>query len=97
VLLLAPPLIALPAAAYAGMDFASRDRYRHVVEAIAKTSRLVEELVAGSAIDLARASRIARPADRGEASAPRFVAGRRGCAAPGLAAPAARSYSAFCQ
>jgi len=45
-----------PAAAYAGMDFASRDRYRHVVEAIAKTSRLVEELVAGSAIDLARAS-----------------------------------------
>jgi len=45
-----------PAAAYAGMNFASRDGYRHVVEAIAKTSRLVEELVAGSAIDLARAS-----------------------------------------
>jgi cellobiose phosphorylase len=45
-----------PAAAYAGMDFASRDRYRHVVEVIAKTSRLAEELVASSAIDLARAS-----------------------------------------
>jgi cellobiose phosphorylase len=49
-----------PAAAYAGMDFASRDGYRHVVEAIAracvKSSGLDEELVASSAIDLARAS-----------------------------------------
>jgi cyclic beta-1,2-glucan synthetase len=45
-----------PATAYAGMDFASRDGYRHVVEVIAKASRLAEELVAGSAIDLARAS-----------------------------------------
>ena len=45
-----------PAAAYAGMNFASRDGYRHVVESVARTSRLVEELVAASAIDLARAS-----------------------------------------
>ncbi|MDP2787471.1 MAG: glucoamylase family protein [Pseudomonadota bacterium] len=49
-----------PASAYVGMDFASRDRYRHEVEAIAKACGLTEALVAGSAIELARAS-AARP------------------------------------
>jgi hypothetical protein len=45
-----------PASAYAGMDFASRDRYRHEVEAIAKACGLAEALVAARAIELARAS-----------------------------------------
>ncbi|KAF0101517.1 MAG: carbohydrate binding:glycosyltransferase 36:glycosyltransferase 36 associated [bacterium] len=43
-----------PGGAYAGMDFASRDRYRHAVEAIAKSSRLAEDVVAARAIELAR-------------------------------------------
>ncbi len=45
-----------PGAAYATMDFASRDRYRHVIEAIAKTSGFSEGTVANHAIELARAS-----------------------------------------
>ena len=44
-----------PGAAYAAMDFASRDRYRHVIEAVAKASGLSEEAVASRAIELARA------------------------------------------
>ena len=43
-----------PGAAYAAMDFASRDRYRHVIEEVAKASGLAEEAVAGQAIELAR-------------------------------------------
>ncbi len=45
-----------PGAAYAAMDFASRDRYRHVIEAVAKDSGLSEAAVAGHAIELARAA-----------------------------------------
>jgi cellobiose phosphorylase len=45
-----------PAMAYARMDFASRDRYRHVIEAVSKTSGLSEEAVASHAIELTRAS-----------------------------------------
>ncbi|HJW57069.1 MAG TPA: glucoamylase family protein [Burkholderiaceae bacterium] len=44
-----------PANVYARMDFATRDRYRHVVERIAKHSRLSEVDVADSAIRLANA------------------------------------------
>ncbi|EFK94926.1 glycosyltransferase 36 [sediment metagenome] len=44
-----------PGAAYAGMDFASRDRYRHVIEAVAKASGSDEAVVAARAIALARA------------------------------------------
>jgi cellobiose phosphorylase len=43
-----------PADAYGRMDFATRDRYRHTVERIAKRSRLSEEEVALEAIRLAR-------------------------------------------
>lgn len=43
-----------PGAVYGRMDFASRDRYRHVVEKIAKNSRLSEAEVARHAIDLAQ-------------------------------------------
>ena len=42
-----------PGGLYAGMDFATRDRYRHVVEAIAKRSPLSESDVARKAIQLA--------------------------------------------
>ena len=43
-----------PAAAYGKMDFATRDRYRHVVERMARSSRLSEREVARHAIDLAQ-------------------------------------------
>ncbi|MEO7762368.1 MAG: glycosyltransferase family 2 protein, partial [Casimicrobiaceae bacterium] len=42
-----------PADIYARMDFGTRDRYRHVIERIAKTSRLTEVEVARKAIQLA--------------------------------------------
>ena len=42
-----------PAGVYGGMDFATRDRYRHVVEEIAKKSGLAEDEVARLAIGLA--------------------------------------------
>ncbi|MHC1765711.1 MAG: glucoamylase family protein [Verrucomicrobiia bacterium] len=45
-----------PATVYEGMDFATRDRYRHSVEAIARHSRLSERDVAHRAIELAEAS-----------------------------------------
>ncbi|MEZ5586504.1 MAG: glucoamylase family protein [Sedimenticolaceae bacterium] len=44
-----------PFGAYAKMDFASRDRYRHVVEQIARSGGLAEEVVADHAIRLAQA------------------------------------------
>ena len=43
-----------PGGVYGMMDFATRDRYRHVVETIAKASRLAEHEVARHAIQLAR-------------------------------------------
>jgi len=42
-----------PAGVYGGMDFSTRDRYRHVVEEIAKKSGLAEDEVARVAIGLA--------------------------------------------
>ena len=45
-----------PAGAYAQMDFASRDRYRHVVEDLAKKSSASETEVAHAAIQLATAA-----------------------------------------
>ncbi|MEX2163632.1 MAG: glucoamylase family protein [Sulfuricaulis sp.] len=44
-----------PGAIYGMMDFATRDRYRHVVEKIAKQSRLSEAEVAERAVKLAHA------------------------------------------
>ena len=43
-----------PGGVYGRMDFATRDRYRHVVEKIAKSGRLSESEVAHEAIRLAR-------------------------------------------
>ncbi|MDD4881353.1 MAG: cyclic beta 1-2 glucan synthetase, partial [Gallionellaceae bacterium] len=44
-----------PAAAYAAMDFASRDRYRHVIERVAKAGGVSEAETSRRAIDLAQA------------------------------------------
>jgi cyclic beta-1,2-glucan synthetase len=43
-----------PSGTYAGMDFSTRDRYRHVVEYLAKKSKLPEEEIAHIAINLAQ-------------------------------------------
>jgi len=43
-----------PAGVYAAMDFSSRDRYRHMVEHLAKWSRMSEQEVADNALRLAR-------------------------------------------
>ncbi|WP_083279909.1 glycoside hydrolase family 94 protein [Stenotrophomonas sp. LM091] len=45
-----------PMGVYAQMDFGTRDAYRHVVEKIARGSRVAEERVATIALDLARAA-----------------------------------------
>ena len=56
-----------PAAAYGKMDFATRDRYRHVVERMAKRSRLSEREVASQAIHLAQQSADRKGGDDREA------------------------------
>lgn len=52
-----------PAACYAQMTFATRDRYRHVVERIARRAGRGEEEVARAAVGLARAAEEAPGAD----------------------------------
>ena len=52
-----------PGGVYGKMDFATRDRYRHVVEKIAKSSRLSESEVARSAIDLTHTGAAAHGGD----------------------------------
>ncbi len=51
-----------PPGVYGGMDFATRDHYRHVVERLARNSGRAEETVAHAAIQLARDSATASPA-----------------------------------
>lgn len=54
-----------PAAVYGGMDFTTRDRYRHSVEALARHGRFSETDVAHRAIQLAESSaREKGPTDR---------------------------------
>lgn len=53
-----------PAGSYAGMDFETRDRYRHAVEGIARRSRLTEYDVARKAVQLAEHCARERPSDR---------------------------------
>ena len=45
-----------PLGMYAGQDFTSRDRYRHVIEHVARGSALSEWAVAREAIVLAQAA-----------------------------------------
>jgi cellobiose phosphorylase len=52
-----------PSGVYGEMDFATRDRYRHVVEKIAKSSRLSESEVARQAIQLTRAGTVTQDGD----------------------------------
>jgi len=51
-----------PSDAYPRMTFATRDRYRHVVEDIAKNSPLEEREVAARALELAQRAAVAHPA-----------------------------------
>ncbi|WP_371861532.1 GH36-type glycosyl hydrolase domain-containing protein [Pseudoduganella armeniaca] len=44
-----------PASVYGAMDFVTRDQYRHVIEKIARRSKLSEAEVAQQAVELARA------------------------------------------
>jgi cyclic beta-1,2-glucan synthetase len=53
-----------PALVYANMDFATRDRYRHVVEEIARRSHFSEHDVAVKAIQLAQAKAVDTPNER---------------------------------
>ncbi len=46
-----------PAGVYAGMDFSTRDRYRHVVERLARRSKLSETEIAHAALHLALKAR----------------------------------------
>jgi cellobiose phosphorylase len=48
-----------PSGIFAGMDFATRDRYRHAVEAIARRSRFSEYDVAQRAVQLSQAEQTA--------------------------------------
>jgi cellobiose phosphorylase len=52
-----------PSGFYPRMTFATRDHYRHSVERIAKQTRIPEETVARSAIDLAETARLDPAAD----------------------------------
>lgn len=61
-----------PDGTYAGMEFATRDRYRHVIEEIAKGSHLSESDVARKAIQLAHEAAASQAA--GQASADARVA-----------------------
>jgi cyclic beta-1,2-glucan synthetase len=53
-----------PLGVYGAMEFATRDRYRHAVERIAKAGRMAEAEVADRAISLARASAAGKGSDR---------------------------------
>ena len=56
-------LSADPGNAYTTMDFATRDRYRHVIEEVARDSGLSEAAVAGQAIALAQAAAVGPTGD----------------------------------
>lgn len=58
-----------PGGVYGRMDFATRDRYRHAVEAIAKQSPVSEGAVAGEAVAMARSASAVMGTDAAEASA----------------------------
>jgi cyclic beta-1,2-glucan glucanotransferase len=65
--LIEPLLGADPAGAYAEMEFATRDRYRHVVERISKRTRSNELQVARAAVELAENAETVEKEREGEA------------------------------
>src|SRR5258705_11543067 len=64
--LIEPVLGADPAGAYAKMEFATRDRYRHVIERVSKRTRSSELEVARGVVRLAEAA-VKTENGRGEA------------------------------
>ena len=56
-----------PSGDYAGMAFASRDRYRHVIEKLSLRSKMVEEEVAAQAIVIAKSAKVAHGPDHSTA------------------------------
>ena len=73
-----------PAGVYARMDFATRDRYRHAIEQIARRSRVVGSEVAAQGDPAgARASRSAEPGADERARPRRLLPDRRGLAGAG--------------
>ncbi len=59
-----PILAEDPAGAYSSMDFATRDRYRHVIEKMARRAQAREEDIARRAVELARQSQQSASEDR---------------------------------
>lgn len=53
-----------PMNVHANMDFATRDRYRHVIESVTKRSQLSESAVAAQAVHLAHEAGKVNPGDR---------------------------------
>jgi cyclic beta-1,2-glucan synthetase len=53
-----------PAAAYSGMDFRSRDRYRHAVEELAEPTGEAQLLLALKSVERARQAQVAAPDSR---------------------------------
>ena len=70
-----------PGGVYGKMDFATRDRYRHVVEKIAKASRLSESEVARKAIQLAHEGAASAKDGDDRAAHVGFLPDRQGTAA----------------
>ncbi|MFY9572711.1 MAG: glucoamylase family protein, partial [Blastocatellia bacterium] len=62
--LIDPILAEDPAGAYSLMDFATRDRYRHIIEKIAKRTKMPEQEVSRTAVSLAAESHRLEPDDR---------------------------------
>ncbi|HEY2345793.1 MAG TPA: glucoamylase family protein [Xanthomonadaceae bacterium] len=64
-----------PAGVHARMDFATRDRYRHVVENLARGSTMSEERIAQCAVELAREGRTAQGFESVEAHVGHYLVG----------------------
>jgi cyclic beta-1,2-glucan synthetase len=62
--LIDPILAEDPVGAYSLMDFATRDRYRHVIEKLARRAGLLEQAIARHSVNLAQRSSVSTPADR---------------------------------
>jgi cyclic beta-1,2-glucan synthetase len=77
-----------PGGVYGRMDFATRDRYRHVVEKVAKNSSMSEAEVARHALDLAREGAAGRR--RRRAAHVGFYLIDRGCRGSSAGAKACR-------
>lgn len=71
-----PVLAQDPAGAYSSMDFSTRDGYRHVIEKLAKRTKVSELEVAGAVIALATRSAKATPDDHRRAHVGYYLVGK---------------------